>query len=124
MTTYYAQGSPQTDLTAADLRAALTETLRRLEPRGRVLAIPPDMTRANSMAGPLTRMAYEYFGDRLTDVLPALGTHAPMSEAQLDRMYAGVPKRLFRVHDWRRDVLTIGEVPGRVRRRSDRRNLA
>jgi len=26
-------------------------------------------------------------------------------------MFPGVPKRLFRVHDWRRDVLTIGEVP-------------
>ena len=26
-------------------------------------------------------------------------------------MFPGVPKRLFRVHDWRRDVVTIGEVP-------------
>ena len=57
-------------------------------------------------------MAYDYFGDRLTNVLPGLGDTRPMSDAQLDRMYAGVPKHLFRVHDWRRDVLTIGEVPG------------
>jgi len=111
MATYYAQGSPQTDLTLEDLRAALIETLRRLEPRRRVLAIPPDFTRPNSMAGPLTCIAHEYFGDRLTDILPALGTHAAMSEEQLDSMFPGVPKRLFRVHDWRRDVLTIGEVP-------------
>jgi nickel-dependent lactate racemase len=111
MTTYYAQGSPETDLTAEDLRAALVETLGRLEPRGRVLAIPPDYTRGNSMAGPLTRFAYEYLGDRLTDILPALGTHAAMSEGQLDAMFPGVPKGLFRVHDWRHDVLTIGEVP-------------
>ena len=111
MTTYYAQGSPQTDLTLADLRAALIETLGRLEPRQRVLAIPPDSTRPNSMAGRLTCFAHEYLGDRLTDVLPALGTHAPMSDGQLDAMFPGVPKRLFRVHDWRRDVLTIGEVP-------------
>ena len=111
MTTYYTQGSPQTDLTLDDLRAALFETLGRLEPRQRVLAIPPDFTRPNSMAGPLTCIAHEYFGDRLTDILPALGTHAPMPEWQLDSMFPGVPKRLFRVHDWRRDVLTIGEVP-------------
>jgi nickel-dependent lactate racemase len=111
MTTYYAQGSPQTDLTTDDLRAALSETLRRLEPRRRVLAIPPDHTRPNSMAGPLTRMACEYLGDRLTDVLPALGTHAPMSDEQLDAMFPGVPRNLFRVHDWRNDVVTIGEVP-------------
>jgi nickel-dependent lactate racemase len=111
MTTYYAQGSPDTDLTLDDLRAALTETLDRLGPRQRVLAIPPDHTRPNSMAGPLTRFACDYFGDRLTDILPALGTHAPMSEGQLDDMFPGVPRRLIRVHDWRRDVLTIGEVP-------------
>ena len=76
-----------------------------------MLALPPDFTRANSMAGPLTCLAYEYFGDRLADVMPALGTHVAMSDWQLDRMFPGVPKRLFRVHDWRNDVVTIGQVP-------------
>ncbi len=111
MTLYYANGSPQTDLNDQDLRAAMVETLQRLEPRQKVLALPPDHTRSNSMAGPLCGMAYEYFGDRLTDVMPTLGTHAPMTERQLDRMFPGVPKNLFRVHDWRRDVVTIGTVP-------------
>ena len=111
MTLYYANGSPQTDLSGQDLRAAMVETLQRLEPRRKVLALPPDHTRSSSMAGPLCRLAYEYFGDRLTDVMPTLGTHAPMTERQLDRMFPDVPKRLFRVHDWRRDVVTIGTVP-------------
>ncbi|MBU4400213.1 MAG: D-mannonate epimerase, partial [Planctomycetes bacterium] len=111
MTLYYANGSPQTDLIGQDLRAAMVETLQRLEPRRKVLALPPDHTRSNSMAGPLCRLAYEYFGDRLTDVMPTLGTHAPMTTEQLDRMFPDVPKRLFRVHDWRRDVVTIGTVP-------------
>ncbi len=111
MTTFYAQGSPTTDLTSEELRAALAETFRRLEPRRKVLALPPDFTRANSIAGPLTCIAYDYFGDRMTDVMPALGTHTAMSEWQLERMFPGVPKRLFRVHDWRNDVVTIGEVP-------------
>ncbi len=111
MTLYYANGSPQTDLIDQDLRAAMVETLQRLEPRRKVLALPPDHTRSNSMAGPLCGMAYEYFGDRLTDVMPTLGTHAPMTDGQLDRMFPDVPKRLFRVHDWRRDVVTIGTVP-------------
>ncbi len=35
-----------------------------------------------------------------------------MSESQIDEMYKGVPKNLFRVHDWRNDVVTIGTVPG------------
>lgn len=111
MTTYYAEGSPQTDLSLADMRAALVETFQRLEPRRKVLALPPDFTRANSMAGPLTGMAFDYFGERLVDVMPALGTHVAMPDWQLDRMFPDVPKPLFRVHDWRNDVVTIGEVP-------------
>ncbi len=111
MTTYYAQGSPQADLSRDDLQAALFQTLHRLEPRKRVLALPPDYTRANSMAGPLTCLAYEYFGDRLTDIMPALGTHVTMPDWQRQRMFPGVPKELFRVHDWRKDVVTIGQVP-------------
>jgi nickel-dependent lactate racemase len=76
-----------------------------------VLALPPDLTRSNSMAGPLACIAYDYFGDRLSDIMPALGTHAAMSDQQLERMFPGVPRQLFRVHDWRNDVVTIGEVP-------------
>jgi nickel-dependent lactate racemase len=75
------------------------------------MAIPPDFTRANSMAGPLTCLVHDYFGDRLTDVMPALGTHAPMSDRQIAKMYPTLPRGLIRVHDWRNGVVTIGEVP-------------
>ena len=43
--------------------------------------------------------------------MPALGTHAPMTDEQLDMMFGSIPHSLFRVHDWRNDVVTIGEVP-------------
>lgn len=111
MTTYYAEGSPSTDLTNADLKAALAATFKKLGPRHKVLALPPDLTRLNSMAGPLTCMTHDYFGDSLVDVMPALGTHVAMTGEQLDRMFPTVPKRLFREHDWRDGVVTIGEVP-------------
>jgi len=111
MTTYYAEGSPATDLTEADLKAALFAALERLGPRSKVLALPPDFTRLNSMAGPLTCMTYEYFGERLRDVMPALGTHVPMTHQQLQRMFPTLPKTLIREHDWRNDVVTVGEVP-------------
>ena len=77
MTTHYAAGSPQTDLPREELRAALVETLRKLEPRRKVLALPPDFTRANSMAESLCCIAYEYFGDRLTDIMPAQARTSP-----------------------------------------------
>jgi len=34
-----------------------------------------------------------------------------MSLPQSDKMFAGVPPELFRVHDWRNDVKTLGSVP-------------
>jgi nickel-dependent lactate racemase len=60
----------------------------------------------------MTTLIYNYYKERLKDILPALGTHAPMSDHELDEMFKGVPKDLFRIHDWRKDVVTIGTVPG------------
>lgn len=111
MALYFAEGSPRTDFAPDALEAAFTSALAKLGRRERVLALPPDFTRANSMAGPLTCMAYRYYGPRLADVMPALGTHVPMPEWQLDRMFPDVPKGLIREHNWRTDVMTIGHVP-------------
>jgi nickel-dependent lactate racemase len=111
MTTFYAHGSATTDLSDDDLRAALTETMEQLGPKLKVLALPPDHTRSNSMAGPLTCMVHDHFGDALTDVMPALGTHYAMTGEQLGRMFPGLPQSLVRVHDFRNDVVTIGHVP-------------
>jgi len=111
VTTYFAEGSATTNLADADLKAALFATFEQLGPRRKVLALPPDFTRLYSKAGPLTCMVHDYYGESLTDVIPALGTHVPMTAEQLDRMFRSVPKSLFREHDWRNDVVTIGEVP-------------
>ncbi|MBN2217873.1 MAG: DUF2088 domain-containing protein, partial [Pirellulales bacterium] len=111
MTTFFAEGSPTADLTPDALRDALTGVFDRLGPRQKVLAIPPDHTRANSLAGPIVGMVHDYYGRRLTDVLPALGTHAAMSDEKLAWMFPEVPKELIRRHDFRNDVVTIGRVP-------------
>ncbi len=80
---YHAQGSPSTVLTTDDLRAALVSALDQLGKRHKVLVLPPDFTRFHSQAGPLTCMAHDYYGDSLVDVMPALGTHVPMTDDQL-----------------------------------------
>ncbi len=108
---YYARGSRQDSITPEEAREALSGVFRTLGPRTRVLAIPPDFTRFNSYAGPLTEMVFDWYGDALTDVMPALGTHSPMTDAQISAMFGRVPKDRFRVHDWRHDVVTVGEVP-------------
>lgn len=108
---YLARGSATDRLTAEDLRAGLRAALDRLGPRRRVLAVPPDFTRFHSQAGPLTCLVHEYYGDRLTDVLPALGTHSPMTPEQLHEMFPTVPADRFRVHNWRTGITTVGTVP-------------
>jgi nickel-dependent lactate racemase len=61
--------------------------------------------------GKMVRMS-KRMGAALTDVLPALGTHKAMSDREIATMFGGVSRDLFRVHDWRNDVVTLGEVPG------------
>lgn len=111
MSLYLAHGDIAAELSAAQLKSLLLETLGKLGERRRVLVIPPDSTRLHSGAGELTRYAWEYYGDRLQAVLPALGTHAPMSPEQRTRMFGNVPDELFRIHNWRTDIETLGEVP-------------
>jgi nickel-dependent lactate racemase len=108
---YYKIGSKELELTAEDLQKGLFEAFSKLGKRDKVLAIPPDYTRLPSRAGELTEMTWQYFGDKLTDVLPALGTHTPMTAHQISHMFGKMPASLIREHDWRNDVVTVGEVP-------------
>lgn len=109
---YYESGSASHDLSALDLKNGLFEALRKLGDKKKVLAIPPDYTRLPSRAGELTEFAWLYYNDKLTDILPALGTHSPMTDQQIAHMFGNTPRNLFREHDWRNDVVTLGEVPG------------
>lgn len=108
---YYEKGSSDIALSRDDLKKGLNEAFGKLGERQKVLAVPPDYTRLPSRAGELTEMAWEYYGEKLTDILPALGTHTPMTEPQISHMFGRTPKTLFREHDWRNDVVTLGEVP-------------
>jgi nickel-dependent lactate racemase len=108
---YYGFGSETTAFSQDDLRKAVFEALGRLGPRKKVLVVPPDFTRFHSRAGEITTLIYEYYGKNLADILPALGTHTAMTDQEIGRMFPGVPRSLFRVHDFRRDVLTLGTVP-------------
>ena len=111
MTLLLAHGDEQTAIAPSELRALLFAALDQLGERHRVLVVPPDITRLHSQAGELTRYVWEYYGDRLRAVLPALGTHAPMSADALTRMFGNLRQDLIRIHNWRTDVETIGEVP-------------
>ena len=112
MSLFFAVGSPTAELSLTEAKAALFEALDKLGKRNKVLAVPPDFTRMHSLAGPLTEFVWNYYGDALADVLPALGTHKAMTDHEIQTMYGPTPRDLFRVHDWRNGIVTLGEVPG------------
>ena len=109
----FSHGSGATEFSSGEVREALFASFDRLGARRRVLAVPPDFTRYHSQSGVLTEMAWEYYGNCLTDVLPAIGTHRPMSNEEISIMFGKMPRALFRVHDWRHGLATLGEVPSK-----------
>jgi nickel-dependent lactate racemase len=108
---YYQYGSENTIIGPNDLEYGVYSALVKLGPRKKVLIVPPDFTRFHSRSGDITTLINSYYKENLKDILPALGTHSPMTEKEISEMYKGVPKDLFRVHDWRNDVVTVGTVP-------------
>ena len=108
---YYQSGSENTVLGPNDLEYGVYSALVKLGPRKKVLVVPPDFTRFHSRSGEITTLIFNYYKENLKDILPALGTHSPMTEMEISEMYKGVPKDLFRLHDWRNDVVTVGTVP-------------
>eukprot|EP00941_MAST-03F_sp_MAST-3F-sp1_P003459 g3459.t1 len=121
MPTYFEIGSSTASYSDSELSALFTSALEKLHSaKKKVMLIPPDYTRFHSKAGVLAEAAYKFYGDSVTDVMPALGTHSPMTKVQRESMFPTIPASLFRVHDWRNDVVTIGKVPRElVRKASD-----
>lgn len=80
----------------------------------RILLIPPDFTRMHSGAGKITAIYYEMLNKCCqVDVMPALGTHTPMTPAEIEEFFLGVvPQEAIIVHNWRTEVVKIGQVPG------------
>ena len=99
-------------LSSEEIRAALLQSLegRRLR---KVLILPPDFTRFHSNAGFITNVYYHALVDAgvQVDVLPALGTHVPVTERQWTKMFGDIPYEKMLVHNWRTDVVKLGEVP-------------
>lgn len=100
-------------LSNVQIKSALLQSLagRKLK---RVLIIPPDYTRFHSNAGFITNVYYHALTDMgcEVDILPALGTHEPVTREQSAHMFGNVPFEKLIPHNWRTDVVKIGEIPG------------
>ena len=102
----------ESGIRAQALREALAKSLegRKLQ---KVLILPPDFTRMYSGAGKITAIYYDLLKDTCqVDIMPALGTHVPMTKEEWVTFFGeGVPFDRMIVHNWRNDVVKIGEVP-------------
>ena len=99
-------------LSHEEIRAALMESLEGKTLR-HVLIIPPDFTRFHSNAGFITNVYYHALTEMgcEVDIIPALGTHVPVTEEEASIMFGDIPFDRFIAHNWRTDVMKIGEVP-------------
>lgn len=110
MELFFREHSPE-GLSKAEILEGLKQSIQGKSLK-KVLLIPPDFTRFHSNAGLITNLYYHLLKDHVqVDILPALGTHEPMSAAELDEMYGDIPHDRFIVHNWREDIVHVGEVP-------------
>lgn len=82
----------ESGLTQQEIAHALRQSLEDRHPR-RVLILPPDFTRYHSNAGFITNTYYHILQNMgaEVDIMPALGTHEPMTEEQALAMFGDVP---------------------------------
>lgn len=113
MTTVFSRGTPDTVISADERRRAIEAALELSGSTERVLVLPPDATRSHSGAGALTRMIYEAAPDADPfHVMPALGTHFPMTDAEIEDMFGTeIPRDAFKKHRWREELAHLGTVP-------------
>ena len=113
-------GSPDLDLSRAELREILERTLLRIAPGARILAIIPDKTRDDN-----TDLLFPFAADILAslkveqfDALVAQGTHGPMTDSEKRSkiglgagMLAPALGQIFD-HEWNvpDELTTIGEL--------------
>ncbi len=107
---YAAVGSKTTDLSHQDIRDILFSVLDRIPQKENTLIIPPDFTRHHSRAGEITELTWQKLGSRVKKVIPALGTHTPMSEKEKQKMFGDLPGHLITDHNWKDELIELGRV--------------
>ncbi len=102
-----------TGISDKEMQAAIIDSLSDCrEGLHKVLLIVPDFTRFHSNAGKIANFYYHELEKSCeVDLLEALGTHVPMTEEQIKIMYGDIPQNRFLTHNWRTDVIKLGQVP-------------
>ncbi len=111
MTEIFLKSNHQEGLSESEIKNAVKGSLEGKKVK-KVLLVPPDFTRFYSNAGLITNTYYHLLKEYAeVDILPALGTHEAMTKAECEEMFGDIPFEKFIYHNWREDVVSIGEVP-------------
>jgi nickel-dependent lactate racemase len=111
MTEIFKKATRPEGLSPTEIKSAIELSLQGKSLK-KVLLVPPDFTRFYSNAGYITHLYYHLLKDHATvDILPALGTHEKMTKEECEEMFGDIPYDTFIYHNWREDVISIGEVP-------------
>jgi len=107
-----AEGGPERTITAAEQEELLRAFISAIPASARrILLIPPDFSRFHSGAGEICCVLYRLLAKNVAmDLLPALGTHRPMTNAEMEQMFPGIPREKIHVHDWCHGVCSLGEI--------------
>lgn len=106
------ESKTENGLSPEQIRSALRQSLEGAHYRN-VLIIPPDFTRYHSNAGYITSVYYHLLTECgcNVEILPALGTHEPLTKQEAETMFPGIPFERFVVHNWRSDTIYLGSIP-------------
>ena len=112
--THSVAGGPTEKITGAELEELMRAVAGTVPSSAKkILLVPPDFTRFHSGAGEICSILYRLLSGSLEiDLLPALGTHRPMTKEEMDRMFPGIPHNRIHIHDWRNGICFLGEIPG------------
>jgi nickel-dependent lactate racemase len=112
---FFSEGAANLTIDSNHISDLIDDMLEKLGKLGRVLILPPDFTRYHSYAGQITSMLYgKLKSSSYIEIMPTLGTHAPISGEELDIMYQNIPHEIFKRHDWKNDIVSIGTIPAEV----------
>jgi len=114
MSTWISEGGLEREISSRETENYLKRVEAALPANAKkILLIPPDFSRFHSGAGEICSQLYKLLAQRAAvELLPALGTHRPMTAAEITQMFPGVPHDRIRVHDWQKGLCPMGAIPG------------
>ncbi len=98
-------------LTDEDISEFIENIFLNLGSCKNTIIVPPDISRLSSGGGMITGKIYRMEKINIKMIIPALGTHTPMTGQEITSMFGNIPQDLFIKHSWKGNLKTAGTIP-------------